>query len=383
MRTRPTWVEVSLPTLASNYHTIKHHLGAPVQLMAVVKANAYGHGATECARALEAAGADWFAVALVEEGIELRRAGITRPIFLLSGFWHGQADEVIAHDLTPSIFRLDAAAELNTKARAAGRTISFHLKIDTGVGRLGIQMNEVAAFAESLRQYSHLSFDGLWTHFAEADAADPTFTETQMAKYEEALRIVQSLGFNPACQHLANSPGIHAYPHGWRTMARAGAAMYGLRRDVLAPSPAPPQGLYAVRPVMSLHARIILLKTVPAGTSLGYGRTFITQRESRIATMAIGYADGLRRAHSNNGRVIVVTPQGSRFVPIVGRVSMDLTLLDVTDVPGVALGAEVILIGASDGLEITAEDMAAQIGTISYEVVTSISARVPRVYVSR
>jgi alanine racemase len=381
MQTRPAWVEVSLPTLVSNYHTIKHHLGAQVQLMAVVKANAYGHGAVRCARALETAGADWFAVALVEEGIELRRAGITRPIFLLGGFWQGQADEVIAHDLTPSVFREEAAAELNTKARAAGRTISFHLKVDTGVGRLGIQMHEVAAFAESLRQYSHLSFDGLWTHFAEADAADPAFTETQITKYEEALRIVQSLGFSPACQHLANSPGIHSHPHGWRTMARAGAAMYGLRRDVLAPLPAPPQGLYAVRPVMSLHSRIILLKTVPAGTSLGYGRTFITQRESRIATIAIGYADGLRRAHSNNGRLIVASQQGSCFAPIVGRISMDLTLLDVTDVPGVALGDEVILLGTSDGLEITAEDVAAQIGTISYEVVTGISARVPRVYV--
>ena len=381
MLTRPTWVEVSLPALVGNYHTIKRHLGAPVQLMAVVKANAYGHGAVQCARALEAAGADWFAVALVEEGIELRQGGITRPIFLLGGFWQGQAEAVIAHDLTPSIFRPDAAAELNTQARAAGRTISFHLKVDTGVGRLGIQVHEVAAFAESLRQYSHLTFDGLWTHFAEADAADPAFTETQIAKYEEALRIVQSYGFNPACQHLANSPGIHSYPHGWRTMARAGAAMYGLRRDVLAPSPAPPLGLFAVRPVMSLHSRIILLKTVTEGTPLGYGRTYTTQRESRIATIAIGYADGLRRAHSNNGRVIVVTQQGGCFAPIIGRISMDLTLLDVTDVPGVALGDEVILLGASDGLEITAEDVAAQIGTISYEVVTSISARVPRVYV--
>ncbi|HZS09592.1 MAG TPA: alanine racemase [Blastocatellia bacterium] len=373
---RPTWAEISLPALAHNYRTIKNHVGRQVQVMAVVKADAYGHGAVECARTLEDEGADWFGVALVEEGAGLREAGVTRPIFCLGGFWHGQAEDVVAHDLTPSIFRLDSAEELNATACEAGRVAGFHLKVDTGLGRLGIQMNEVAEFARALRQFSNLRFEGLWTHFADADAADPAYTDAQIAKYYEALRIVRAEGFDPVVQHLANSPGLHAHHRALGTMVRAGATLYGLKRDVLAPSPEP----LDVRPVMSLHSRIILLKTVPAGASLGYGRTFTTGRESRIATIAIGYADGLRRAHSNNGRVIVRSQQGSGFAPIVGRVSMDLTLLDVTDVPGVATGDEVILIGEADGLRISAEDVAEQIGTISYEVVTSVSARVPRVY---
>ena len=373
---RPTWAEISLPHLIHNFRTIRNHVDAGVQVMAVVKADAYGHGAVECARALEAEQADWFGVALVEEGISLRQAGITRPIFLLGGFWQGQADEIIAHDLTPAIFRIDAAAELNARAAAANRVIDFHLKVDTGIGRLGIQPGEVAAFVEALKQFAHLRLDGLYSHFAEADSPDTQYTAQQVEKFNAALAIIHEHGFRPRYRQMSNSPGIHAHPEAWGNLVRAGAAMYGLTRDVLTPTLAP----FDVRPALSLHSRIILLKTVPAGTPLGYSRTFTAPRESRIATIAIGYADGLRRAHSNNGRVIVLTQQGSHFAPIVGRVSMDLTIVDVTDVPAVALGDEALLIGESDGLQISAEDLAAQVGTISYEIVTGISARVPRVY---
>jgi alanine racemase len=373
---RPTWAEISLPNLIHNFRTLRNHVEAGVQVMAVVKADAYGHGAIECARALEAENADWFGVALVEEGISLRRAGIARPIFLLGGFWQGQADEIIAHDLTPAIFRIDAAEELNARAAAAGRIIDFHLKVDTGIGRLGIQPGEVASFVESLKRFFHLRLDGLYSHLAEADSPDTQYTDQQLEKFNSALAIIQQHGFRPTYRQMSNSPGIHAHPGAWGNLVRAGAAMYGLTRDVLTPGLAP----FDVRPVMSLHSRIILLKDIPTGTPLGYGRTFTTQRESRIATIAIGYADGLRRAHSNNGRVIALTRQGSHFAPIVGRVSMDLTIVDVTDLPAVALGDEVLLIGASDGLRISAEDLAAQIRTISYEIVTGISARVPRVY---
>jgi alanine racemase len=373
---RPTWAEISLPNLTHNYRTLRKHVEADVQVMAVVKADAYGHGAARCAGALEQAGADWFGVALVEEGIQLRAAGITRPVFLLGGFWRGQADEVIAYGLTPAIFRLDAAEELDARAAAAGCVVSYHLKIDTGMGRLGIQPGEVAQFVERLRQFSHLKLDGLYTHFAEADAPDSEYTNHQLAIFNEALNVLRDQRVTPTYRQACNSPGLHAHREAWGNLVRAGAAMYGLTRDVLAPVPEH----FDVRPVMSLHSRIILLKTVPAGTSLGYGRTFTTVRTSRIATIAIGYADGLRRAHSNNGRVIVRSQRGSHFAPIVGRVSMDLTIVDVTDVPGAALGDEVLLIGESDGLQISAEDLAAQIGTISYEIVTGISARVPRVY---
>ncbi len=367
---RPTWAEISLSALKHNYLTIKNHLTAGAQLMAVVKADAYGHGAVECSRTLESIGADWFGVALVEEGVELRRTGIRRPIFCLGGFWRGQAEEVVARDLTVAVFRLDQAEELDTKAREAGRIVNFHLKVDTGMGRLGLRLDEVADFARALNQFRDIKLDGVMTHFADADGDDPAYTDAQIARYDEAVRILRGLGFDPSWRHLANSAGIHAYPPSHGNLARAGATLYGLSRDVLSSKLEP----FDLRPVMSLHSRVVMLKTVPAGTSLGYGCAFTTNRASRVATIPIGYADGLRRAHSNNGRALI----RGNFIPIVGRVSMDLTIIDVTDVSDVEVSDEVILIGEQNGLKITAEDLAEQIGTISYEIVTGISARVPR-----
>lgn len=369
---RPTWAEISLAALAQNYRTVKSHLTGEAQLMAVVKANAYGHGAVECARALQTAGADWFGVALIEEGGELRQAGISGAIYCLGGFWQGQADEVIKHDLTPAIFRLEAAEELNAQAEAAGRVVKYHLKIDTGMGRLGVPAAEVVQFAQALQRFDHIKLDGVQTHFAEADGVEIDYTEGQIKLFNASLAALHELGFNPTWRHLANSPGLHAYPHAHGDLARAGATLYGLTRDVLSPR-LPPLKL---QPVLSLHSRIVLLKTVPAQVALGYGGTFTTARTSRIATIPVGYADGLRRAHSNNGHVLV---RGMR-APIVGRVSMDLTIIDVTDVPDAWLGDEVVLLGQQNAARIHAEDLAEQAGTISYEIVTGISARVPRVY---
>lgn len=373
---RPTWAEVSLSALTENYLRLKRHLAADGQvrpLMAVVKANAYGHGAVECARALEAVGADWFGVALVEEAVELRQAGIVQPVFCLGGFWRTQGELIVEHDLTPALFRMDLAEELNECAKAAGRVASFHLKVDTGMGRLGVQLSELAEFASALRSLNHINLDGVLTHFADADGLETDYTEGQISRFNKAVSILRELGFQPTWLHMANSAGLHAYPEAHGNLARAGAAMYGLVRDVLSPRLEP----LPLKPVLALKSRIVLLKTVPAGTSLGYGCTFTTARESRIATLPIGYADGFHRAHSNNGRVIV----RGRFAPVVGRVSMDLTVLDVTDVPSVELGDEVVLLGAQQGLRISAEDLAAEVGTISYEILTSISGRVPRIYV--
>jgi alanine racemase len=367
---RPTWAEISLAALARNYRNIKQTLSPGARLMAVIKADAYGHGAIECSRAIEAVGADCFGVALVEEGVALREAAIARPIFCVGGFWQGQADAVVRHDLTPALFRLDQAEELNARAREAGRKVNYHLKVDTGMGRLGVPFSEAAEFARALRRFDHITLDGLMTHFADADGETTEHTDAQIARFNETLAVLRECGFHPTHRHLAASAGLHAYPDSHGTLARAGASLYGLTRDVLSPRIPP----LDVRPVMSLHSRIVMLKTVAAGTSLGYGRTFTTARESRIATIPIGYADGWRRALSNRGRAIV---HGS-LAPIVGRVSMDLTILDVTDAPGVALGDEVILIGEQGGLRISAEDVAEQAGTISYEIVTGISARVPR-----
>lgn len=377
---RPTWAEISLSALTENYLTLKRHVGVNgspgAPLMAVVKANAYGHGAVECARALAACGADWFGVALVEEGVELRQAGIAQPVFCLGGFWRTQGELILAHNLTPALFRMDLAEELNARAREAGRVVEFHLKVDTGMGRLGVPVSEVAEFAQALRTFDHLRLDGVMTHFADADGLDPEYTERQIQQFNQAVLIVRELGLRPTWLHLANSAGLHAFPRAHGNLARAGAAMYGLTRDVLSPRREP----LPLKPVMSLKSRIVLLKTVPAGASLGYGCTFTTTRESRIATLPIGYADGFHRAHSNHGRVIV----RGHFAPVVGRVSMDLTIIDVTDVPddlgAVELGDEVVLIGEQNGWRISAEDLAEQIGTISYEIVTGVSARVPRIY---
>ncbi|MFN0088543.1 MAG: alanine racemase [Blastocatellia bacterium] len=369
---RPTWAEISLSALRENYRNIKAHLTGGAKLMAVVKADAYGHGAVACARALEAIGADGFGVALVEEGTGLRRAAIGRPIYCLGGFWQGQAAEVLAGDLTPAIFRLDQAEELQARARAMGRAARVHLKLDTGMGRLGVPVADLAPFARALKRFDHLHLEGLMTHFADADSEAAEGTGGQIARFDEGLAILRGMGFDPRELHLGASAGLHAYPESHGTLARAGASLYGLTRDVLSPRLAP----LDVRPVMSLHSRIVMLKTVPAGESLGYGRTFTTTRESRIATLAIGYADGWRRALSNRGRVLL----RGRFAPVVGRVSMDLTIIDVTDIPEAALGDAAALIGEQGGLRLSAEEVAERIGTISYEVVTGISARVPRIF---
>ena len=368
---RPTWAEISLPNLVHNYQIIKRALHDQAQLMAVVKANAYGHGAVECARALEPY-ADWFGVALIEEGSKLRDVGIARPILCLGGFWHGQAEALLAHDLTPVVFCLDQIEALQAQAAQAHRIVNVHLKVDTGMGRLGVPLAELSEFLHAFQPCTNLKLDGLMTHFAEAEALDPTFTDLQIDRFHEAQRILKAAGFAPTWNHLANSAGIHAHPTARGNLARAGASIYGFTRDVLAPVPE----AFAVKPVLSLHSRLVYLKTVPAGTTLGYGRTFTTARESRIATIPIGYADGFQRAHSNHGRVIV---QG-QFAPVVGRISMDLTILDVTDVAEATLGDEVILLGEQNGQRISAEDLAEQIGTISYEIACSISARVPRLY---
>ena len=369
---RPTWAEINLDNLVHNFRVTKAAVGG-VAIMAAVKADAYGHGAVECARALEAAGVDWFGVALPEEGVELRLAGVTKPILCLGGFWDGQGELLITHRLTPVVFRSESLQTLNRDARSAGRKVDYHLKIDTGMGRLGVPFYELDDFLGDLAQFESLRLDGIMTHLASADDSDQRlFTEQQITRFESAIEAIHSRGLNPSWIHAASSAGALAYPRARGNLVRPGGVLYGLWRDVINSSCTPLDW----RPVMSLRTRIALIKTVEAGIPLGYGGTFVTARESRIATIAIGYEDGVRRELSNRGHVVV----RGRLAPIVGRVSMDLTLIDVTDIDRVAVDDEVVIIGAQDETEITAEDLAAQIGTISYEVTCGISNRVPRVY---
>ena len=371
---RPTWAEIDLDALAGNYRIIRNRVGPEVKVMAAVKADAYGHGAVECGRRLQQEGADWFGVALPEEGVELRDAGITRPILCLGGFWEGQQDVCLQRNLTPVVYRLDMIESLNRAARTVGVVADVHVKIDTGMGRLGVQSDKVSEFCAALKSFPNLRVEGLMTHLASADDPDQeSFTKDQLEKFQQAVKVFRERGFNPSLIHAANSAATFAFPESRDNLVRPGGALYGFVRDVFPNDIAAPP----LWPVMSLHSRIMLLKKVGKGEKLGYGCTFETARDSVIATIPIGYDDGYRRALSNRGRVIV----RESFAPVVGRVSMDLTLVDVTNVPGVRLNDRVTLIGRDGDLSITAEEIGETIGTISYEVTCGVSARVPRLYV--
>jgi len=371
---RPTWAEINLDNLVHNYMVSRAAMGPGVAIMPAVKADAYGHGAIECARSLEAAGAGWFGVALPEEGLALRNAGIKAPILSLGGFWEGQEESIIAHSLTPAIFRLDLLDRLNRAARASKRVVDYHLKIDTGMGRLGVPFAGLNYFLDNIAGFENVRLDGVMTHLASADNRDNhEFTEQQMSLFEQAVALVRFRGHKPRWVHEANSAGAHAYPSSRGNLVRLGGVLYGLWRDVTDRSIEPLDW----RPVMSLRARIVLLKTVPAGAPIGYAGTFVTARDSRIATLAIGYEDGLRRGLSNQGKVIV----REQLAPIVGRVSMDLTLVDVTEVKDATLGDEAVIIGRQGSIGITAEEIATQVGSISYEMTCGISDRVQRKYI--
>jgi alanine racemase len=373
---RPTWAEINLDALASNFQIVRKQVGGNVKIMAVVKADAYGHGAVICARRLAAEGADWFGVALPEEGIGLREAGITLPIFCLAGFWEGQAAACIQHKLVPAAYRIDMIDSLDQAARSAGVVGDVHIKIDTGMGRLGVRFDEIDEFVGALKRFQNIRVEGLMTHFAAAD--DPScepLTENQIRRFEQAVDAFRDQGYNPSHHHLANSAAIFSHPSAWGNMVRPGGVLYGLWRDVLPPSAKDTH----LQPVMSVHSRITLLKWVPQGETLGYGCTYEASRKTLVATLPIGYEDGYLRGLSNRGHVIV---RGS-YAPVIGRVSMDLTLIDVTNIPSVSSDDIVTLLGEEFGegsLTVPAEDIAKTADTLSYEVTCGISSRVPRLY---
>ena len=370
---RPTWAEIDLDALAFNMHSVRRFVGENIDCMAVVKADAYGHGAIECVRRLEAERTNIFAVATLEEGIELRDAGITNTILVLGGLWPGQTPLFLDHHLTPVLFTLEQAEEMNAAAAERGRQMNIHIKIDTGMGRVGFRWDEFAEVAERLSKLTSLNIDGMMSHFAVADdLAANDFTNTQLSRFDEAVKIAASLGTHPTYIDMANSPGAIAHSNARLGLVRLGGVLYGLGGDVL------PAGIDVpkLKPVMSLRSRIAMIKTVSNGESIGYGRTFIAERDSVIATVPIGYHDGLSRALSNKGRFII----NGKFAPVVGRVSMDWTTVDVTDIPKASVGDLVTIIGKEHECEIKAEDHAKLTDTISYEITCGIGPRVPRIY---
>ena len=371
---RPTWTEINLDNLAFNFRSVKKFVGANLEYMAIVKADGYGHGAVECAKKLEHAGIDWFGVALPEEGLELRKNGIKNPILCLGSFWSGQENLLLEHDLTPVIYRLDIAEKFNLAAEEKKIIADIHIKIDTGMGRIGVRFDEVSDFAESLKKFTNLRVEGIMTHFATADnLRENDFTNKQIKRFDEAVKIFEEKGFRPVYKDLANSPAAVAHQNSRGNLVRIGGILYGLGDDVLPKEIEKP----LLKPVLSLHTRITQLKKVPKGETLGYSRTFTTKRDSLIATIPIGYQDGLSRGLSNQGRVLI----NGNFAPVVGRISMDWTILDVTDVQDVKVDDEVILIGEQNNLKITAEELAKLTDTISYEITCGINRRVTRKYV--
>lgn len=371
---RPTWAEVNLDNLAANFNSIRTRVGTVATVMAVVKANAYGHGAVQCARRLQQERADWFAVALPEEALELRESGIDRPILSLGGFWAGQTNMCVQQRITPVVFRHDMIQAIDSAAASAGVIADVHLKVDTGMGRLGVRFDQLGEFIEPLKNFKNVRVDGLMTHFAAADdlACQP-LTLDQIRRFNDSVDLLREHGYRPTYLHLANSAGIYGHRESWGNMVRPGGVLYGLWRDVLPLSVGEP----GLLPVMSMHSTISLLKWVPEGETIGYGCTFEASRKTLIATLSVGYHDGYMRGLSNRSNVIV---RGT-YAPVVGRVSMDLTLIDVTNVPGVEVGDHVTLLGSDNsGHSITAEDLARIAGTFSYEVTCGVSSRVPRIY---
>jgi alanine racemase len=373
---RPTWVEISLSALRRNCQRILQ-LAGPRKVMAVVKADAYGHGAVPISKCLAEGGVHWFGVATVEEAVELRAAGIEEPILLLGGLYMSEPADLLEYRLTPSVSstaRLDTYAEC---ARRHQRAIDFHLKVDTGLGRLGVPLDRLPAFLERYQELEGLRMSGAFTHLASAEDLIATQTDEQLARFHAALTKLPWFDISPEWIHVSNSAALLAYPELPENLVRIGALFYGYCLPLnLRPGVKPPE-LPAFEPILSFKSRVVYLKDVPSGTPLGYGASFYTRRPSRIATVPVGYADGLSRALSNRGWVII----GDQYARTVGNISMDLCLLDVTDIPGVAVGDEVILIGKSAQCSISALAIAQQLNTVPYEVLCSIGKRVPRIYV--
>ena len=375
---RPTWAEISLSVLRENFRAVQAYVGPRVTVCAVIKADAYGHGATPCALALEAAGAKWLGVTTTDEGMPLRSAGVRNRILLMTGFWRGEEEEVVRQNLTATVWEPWHVEVLNDAAQRLGAARQpIHLKIDTGMARLGVTLADLPSLCRVIQRASHVVLEGVSTHFASSEAADAPETQLQIENFDRALRIVKDAGFSPALCHMDNTGGILSRPDSWRDMVRPGIALYGYTLPLRgAVTSADRRAAPRVQPVLSWRTRIISIRQFAPGQAIGYGGTYKTTAPSRIAVLPVGYADGYRRALSNRGRVII----RNAYAPIVGAVSMDLTLVDVTNIPGVAEGDDALLIGSRGSLSVDAAELAELSGTVPYEILCGISKRVPRVH---
>ena len=373
---RPTWAEINLDNLADNLRSFRGTLGKSVKIMAVVKADGYGHGAVEVARTAVENGCDYLGVGFIDEGIELRKAGIKAPILILGYTPQEQAGELLDYRLVPTVFHLDLAQALSREAYRRGETVKIHVKVDTGMGRLGLSSgDELAAFIEELNKIPSIVIEGFYTHFASADEQDKAYTLQQLARFEEMIDLFSKKGIEVPLRHAANSAAAIDLPGTHFNMVRLGISLYGLY-----PSGEVQKERVSLKPVMSLKTRVIYLKNVPPGTGISYGRTFVTEEDSWIASLPLGYGDGYSRLLSGKAEVLI---RGKRF-PVVGRICMDHMMVNLGGAdPGIQSGEEVVVIGRQGEASITTEEVAHWLGTINYEVTCAVSKRVPRVYVEK
>jgi alanine racemase len=387
---RPVWAEVSLGALAHNLAAIRNYVNppeekrqAPRKILSIVKGNGYGHGGPQIAKALERAGSDWFGVTCTEEGIAVREAGTRKPILLLTGFVAGEEARLLKHDLTAVVHRCDQLPLLERAAARGGRTpASFHLKIDTGMNRLGIAPSDVDCFARQLGKCKHLRLTGIFSHFASSevftDTAAGKQTQEQEERFYAALDRLRALGIDPGLVHLANSAAIVSRPETWADMVRPGAILYGYHPGYdPAEKREEAEKLLPLKPAMSLRTKIIHLRRVPGGAGVGYDATFVPKRPSLIGVLAGGYGDGIHRSLGNRGSVLV----RGKLAPIVGIVSMDVTMIDVTDIEGVEVGDVATIYGTDEcGQVLLANRVARSIGTVTSDLLCAVSQRVERIY---
>jgi alanine racemase len=381
----PVWAEIDLRAITHNLQAVRQLIGPRIKIMAVVKADAYGHGSENAARAMDAAGADAFGVARLCEAVALRKAGFTKPILIFGYTPPDAAGELIRNDLTQTVFSVRYAYSLNDKARSANGHIKTHIKIDSGMGRLGLvpgKLNgkncdstyvpvEICESVTAICQLSNLETEGLFTHFAASDHSDKASARKQLKLFRETISSLEAEGLHIPVKHSANSGAVIDLPDAHMDMVRPGIMLYGLY-----PSAEVAHHKIELQPAMQLKARIAQVKTVSKGFKVSYGQTYTTPSATRLATVPIGYADGYSRHLSSSGVMLV---KGLR-APVVGQVCMDQSIIDVGHIEGVHCGDEVVIIGHQNGAVLTAEEMALQLGTINYEIVATVMARVPRIY---
>lgn len=363
---RDVYAEIDLDAIRHNLTEIRRRINPASKLCAVVKANAYGHGAIEVSKVAVECGADFLAVATVDEGLELRRAGFNLPILILGLVPYNAVDAVVANDLTQAVADLELAEKISDAAARLCKLAKVHLKIETGMGRIGVYPDNAVTLAAQISKLPNVELEGMFSHFADADSLDRTFTNHQIEIFKETASKIRRAGVGIKICHLAESASILDIPEAHFDMVRAGIINYGLY-----PS-ADVRKTIELKPAMKLVARIVYLKKISAGVSIGYGREFVAERDSLIATLPLGYADGYIRAYKGFHVDI-----GGKLAPIAGRVCMDQTMVDVTDIDGVKVGDEVILFGSD---AVTIDDAARHLNTINYEITCLVSARVSRVF---